>query len=98
MRKLAILIVRRKWWVIVIALVALPVAAVVGDGVHARLSSGGFEDPSTESARARAELKRSFPQALRMLPSRKTARAPAAPPTKSARTNSGENSLGQDPV
>jgi len=31
--------------------------------VHDRLSSGGFEDPNTESAHARAEIKRSFPQA-----------------------------------
>jgi RND superfamily putative drug exporter len=63
MRKLAILIVRRRWWVLILALVAMPVAAIVGGGVHSRLSSGGFEDPSTESARAKAEMKRSFPQA-----------------------------------
>ena len=62
MRKLAILIVRHRWLVIVIALIAMPVAAIVGGGVHERLSSGGFEDPSTESAHAKAELKRSFPQ------------------------------------
>ena len=62
MRKLAILIVRHRWLVIVIALIAMPVAAIVGGGVHERLSSGGFEDPGTESAHAKAELKRSFPQ------------------------------------
>jgi len=63
MRKLAILIVRHRWWVLVLALIAMPIAAIVGGGVHSRLSSGGFEDPSTESARAKAEMKRSFPQA-----------------------------------
>jgi RND superfamily putative drug exporter len=62
-RKLAILIVRHRWWVIVAALIVVPVAGIVGGGVHARLSSGGFEDPGTESARAKADLKRSFPQA-----------------------------------
>ena len=63
MRKLAILIVRRRWWVIVATLIALPLAAIIGGGVHDRLTGGGFEDPAAESARARAEIKAAFPQA-----------------------------------
>ncbi len=63
MRKLAILIVRRRWWVVIATLIALPLAAILGGGVHDRLTGGGFEDPSAESARARAEIKAAFPQA-----------------------------------
>ena len=63
MRKLAVLIVRRRWAVIIGVLIALVIAGVLGGGVHDRLSGGGFEDPSTESALARAEIKASFPQA-----------------------------------
>ncbi len=63
MRKLAVLIVRRRWAVIIGVLIALVIAGVLGGGVHDRLSGGGFEDPSTESAQARAEIKASFPQA-----------------------------------
>ena len=63
MRKLAVLIVRRRWVVIIGVLIALVIAGVLGGGVHDRLTGGGFEDPSTESAQARAEIKASFPQA-----------------------------------
>ncbi|MEP6622892.1 MAG: MMPL family transporter [Acidimicrobiia bacterium] len=63
MRKLAIFIVRRRWWVIIATLIALPLAAILGGGVHDRLTGGGFEDPSAESARARAEINAAFPQA-----------------------------------
>ena len=63
MRKLAILIVRRRRWVIVITLIALPLAAILGGGVHDRLTGGGFEDPNTASAKARAEIGTAFPQA-----------------------------------
>ena len=63
MRKLAVMIVRRRWVVLIVSLIALPVAAIVGGGVHERLTGGGFEDPSTESALARTQLARSFPQA-----------------------------------
>ena len=48
---------------IAVTLVALPLAAIIGGGVHDRLTGGGFEDPATESARARAEIKAAFPQA-----------------------------------
>ncbi len=62
-RKLAILIVRRRQWVVAMALVALPLAAIFGGGVHDRLTGGGFEDPAAESAQARAQIKAAFPQA-----------------------------------
>ena len=48
---------------IAVTLVALPLAAIIGGGVHDRLTGGGFEDPAAESARARAEIKAAFPQA-----------------------------------
>ena len=35
-------------------------AALLGGGVASRLSSGGFEDPSSESSRARAAIEREF--------------------------------------
>ncbi len=63
MRKLAILIVRRRRWVVALALIALPLSAIFGGGVHDRLTGGGFEDPASESARARAEIQAAFPQA-----------------------------------
>ena len=50
MRRLAIFVIRRRWWVIAIALVALPLCAVYGLGVHDKLSSSGFEDPGSESS------------------------------------------------
>jgi RND superfamily putative drug exporter len=62
-RKLAILIVRHRWVVLVLSVVAIPVAGIVGSGVHDRLTSGGLEDPAAESAQVRATLKRTFPQA-----------------------------------
>ena len=46
-----------------VTLIALPLAALFGGGVHDRLTGGGFEDPASESARARAEIKAAFPQA-----------------------------------
>ena len=50
MRRLAIFVVRRRWWVIAVALIALPLFAVYGGGVHGKLSSGGFDDPGSESS------------------------------------------------
>jgi RND superfamily putative drug exporter len=59
-RALAIFVVRRRWWVIVVALVALPVAAVIGGGVHDRLSTGGFTDAGAESTRAERAVASDF--------------------------------------
>ena len=55
-----------RWWVIVVAAVRVPVAAVIGaTACTTSLSSGGFEDPSTESSHAPAEIKRSLPRRRR---------------------------------
>jgi RND superfamily putative drug exporter len=60
MRALGKLVTRRRWWVLGLALVFLPVAGLLGGGVEKRLSSGGFTDPSSESARAAEILDRRF--------------------------------------
>jgi RND superfamily putative drug exporter len=46
------LVVRRRRLVLVLAAVAVVLAAAVGSGVFARLSSGGFDDPGAPSATA----------------------------------------------
>ena len=61
MRRLAIFVVRRRWIVLAAAIVALPVFALSGGSVHDKLSSGGFADPGSESARAAAAIARDFP-------------------------------------
>jgi RND superfamily putative drug exporter len=60
-RRLAILVVRRRWWVIAVALVALPASVLYGGGVHDKLSPGGFLDPGAESTRAAAAIAKEFP-------------------------------------
>jgi putative drug exporter of the RND superfamily len=62
-RRLSILVVRRRWWVIAAAIVAVPLAALFGGGVHDALSTGGFNDAGSESARAEAAIERDFPSA-----------------------------------
>jgi RND superfamily putative drug exporter len=54
------LAVRRRRIILFITLIALVVAAVIGGGVFGRLSSGGFDDPSSESTRAAEELEDVF--------------------------------------
>ena len=61
MRRLAILVVRRRWWVLAIALVALPASALYGGSVHDHLSPGGFLDPGAESTRTAATIAKEFP-------------------------------------
>ena len=61
MRRLALFVVRRRWWVIAVALVALPLSALYGGGVHGKLSPGGFVDPGSESARTAAAVAKEFP-------------------------------------
>ncbi|MGZ6999429.1 MAG: MMPL family transporter [Acidimicrobiia bacterium] len=63
MRKLAIFVVRHRWLVLVLAVVGVALSGILGAGVHDRLSGGGFEDPGTESAKARVEVAKAFPQA-----------------------------------
>jgi RND superfamily putative drug exporter len=48
--------VRHRRAVLVATVLALVVAAVIGGGVFSRLSSGGFDDPASESTRAADEL------------------------------------------
>ena len=62
MRRLAIFVVRRRWWVIGIALIALPAAAAYGANVHDALASGGFFDPGAESTLTRAAIVKEFPR------------------------------------
>ena len=52
--------VRRRRLILAVTTVALVAAAVIGGGVFGRLSSGGFDDPSSESTRAAAQLDERF--------------------------------------
>ena len=61
MRRLAIFVIRRRWWVIAVALIALPAFALYGGGVQSKLSTGGFTDPGAESSRAAAAVAKEFP-------------------------------------
>src|SRR5438105_3454602 len=61
-RRLAIFVVRRRWWVIGIALIALPAAAAYGANVHDELAAGGFFDPGAESSVAKEAIVREFPR------------------------------------
>ena len=54
------LVVRRRRSVLVLSLLVLVASAVVGAGVFARLSTGGFEDPDGESTRAADVLAEEF--------------------------------------
>ena len=63
MRRLAIFVVRRRWWVIGLVLIALPLSALYGGGVHDKLSPGGFLDPGVESSRAAEAIAKQFPSA-----------------------------------
>jgi RND superfamily putative drug exporter len=60
-RRLALFVVRKRWWVIAVALVALPLSALYGGGVHGKLSPGGFVDPGSESARTATAVAKEFP-------------------------------------
>ena len=63
MRRVAIFVVRRRWVVIALAIIAIPVSAVIGGGVADHLTTGGFSDPGSESSRAEATIAESFPDA-----------------------------------
>jgi RND superfamily putative drug exporter len=60
MRRLAGWVVHRRWVVIVGAIVFLPVAGLFGSGVSDELSAGGFDDPTSESARTAEALDQRF--------------------------------------
>ena len=56
MSRLASLVTRRPWRVIIIALLFLGVAVVVGAPLTSNLTAGGFEDPDAEFFQARERL------------------------------------------
>jgi RND superfamily putative drug exporter len=60
MRRLGQLVLRRRRLILALALVFLPVAAVLGGDVKQHLSAGGFADPSAESTRAAHLLETRF--------------------------------------
>ena len=57
---LARFVVRRRVAVLVVSLLAMAVAGVVGGGVAAHLSGGGFNDPGAESSQAKRVLAGTF--------------------------------------
>src|SRR5688572_25346463 len=58
--KLGGLIVKRRRWVVVTTILFVIAAGAIGGGVMSNLSSGGFEDPNTESAQTADLLKSEF--------------------------------------
>jgi putative drug exporter of the RND superfamily len=52
--------VKYATWILIVALPATALAAVLGFGVFGRLSSGGFDDPNSESSRASVILEKEF--------------------------------------
>ncbi len=60
MRRLAGWVVRRRWFIIVAAVIFVAVAGFAGSGVHQELSAGGFDDPGSESAHTSEQLVRRF--------------------------------------
>jgi len=60
MRRLGRAVLRHRRLVLGLALVFLPVAALLGGGVKERLSAGGFADPASESSRAARRLESRF--------------------------------------
>jgi trehalose monomycolate/heme transporter len=55
------LVARRAWTVLIIGLVLVAAAAVFGLGVFGSLSSGGFDNPASESSRSAATQEATFP-------------------------------------
>ena len=53
-------IVRRRWLVLILAVVATAAAGAFGGGVASHLSSGGFQDPSAASTKADSVLAAQF--------------------------------------
>jgi RND superfamily putative drug exporter len=60
MRRLGRLATRRRWWVITLAMLFVPTAALPGGSTEDRLSAGGLDDPGSEASRAASLLARDF--------------------------------------
>ncbi|MEY2423429.1 MAG: putative drug exporter of the superfamily [Acidimicrobiaceae bacterium] len=63
MVKIARLIVRRRRFILIAAVVAFALSAMLGGNVASSLSSGGFDDPGAESTKAQQYLDDHFTQA-----------------------------------
>jgi len=60
LRRLGEFTVRRRWWVLIGSLVVFVAAGAFGGKVAQSLSTGGFDDPSSESSRAAGVLQSEF--------------------------------------
>jgi RND superfamily putative drug exporter len=60
--RLGALAVRRRLWILALTLLGVIGAGMIGSGVHDHLSSGGYTDPDSESARAATMLDERFGQ------------------------------------
>ena len=60
--RLSQVLIRRRRWVWVGAVLFVVVAGGLGSGVASHLSSGGFADPAAESSKAAEALAKSFGQ------------------------------------
>ena len=54
--RFAHLTIRRRRLILVLAVVGFAMAGALGGGVAKHLSSGGFDDPSSESSQANPDL------------------------------------------
>ncbi|MFN8079524.1 MAG: MMPL family transporter [Kineosporiaceae bacterium] len=60
--RLARVIIGRARWVLAASVLAVVLAGVLGSGAIGKLLGGGFEDPASESSRAREVLEQTFGQ------------------------------------
>ncbi|GAA4477975.1 hypothetical protein GCM10023094_21110 [Rhodococcus olei] len=62
MTRWARFVVSRKWWVLVLAVVAVLVSGLWGLGVFGKMSQGGYFDPNTEAAQVSTLIDRELGQ------------------------------------
>ncbi|MGH2813435.1 MAG: MMPL family transporter, partial [Actinomycetota bacterium] len=60
MRRLGLFVVRHPSKVLIVSAVFVALAGALGAGVAEHLSTGGFEDPASESTRAAARIEEAF--------------------------------------
>ncbi|GAA1266477.1 hypothetical protein GCM10009609_32040 [Pseudonocardia aurantiaca] len=60
--RLGALAVRRRLWILAVTVLGVIVAGMIGSGVADQLSTGGYTDPDSESARAEKMLDQRFGQ------------------------------------